>query len=152
MYEIHVATIASNITDIIFFLTGRKEAFTAVKTKTQTNIGRNDMIVFETVVFNEGNAYAPNQGFVAKSAGDYSFTLTVAHDSHPDSLHAGIMLDGQIIAIAQSTKGMFDQGSQTVIVHMHPGQRVWVQSLDYSNQFVYGDLYSAFSGFLLQRD
>ncbi|KAH3845270.1 collagen alpha-1(X) chain-like [Dreissena polymorpha] len=136
-------------------LSGRRwgyVAFTAVRANTLSHIGLNQVIPFETVIYNRGRAYDNYHGlFIAPRAGIYLFSVTILHMPHGQSMHAGIMLSGRTIAKVHATGGVWDEGSQTVIVPVREGEKVWVQNQDYTNQHVYGDLYSSFSGVLLKR-
>ncbi|KAH3715013.1 hypothetical protein DPMN_057716 [Dreissena polymorpha] len=61
------------------------------------------------------------------------------------------MLDDKRIEMVHASQGVLDAGSQTVIVHMLRGQRVWVQNFDNASHSVFGKEYCSFSGVLLQR-
>ncbi|KAH3773626.1 caprin-2-like [Dreissena polymorpha] len=127
-------------------------AFTAVKTIPQSSIGINQNIKFDKVILNDGGGFHVQHGiFIAPVSGYYLFSTSIAHDDTPLSLHAGIMHNGNIIAIAQSTHNIFDKGAQTVVLKVSSGDEIWIQNLDYEHASVYGESYSTFTGVLLYQ-
>ena len=126
-------------------------AFTAIKVGNQDNIGINQNILFDHVELNEGNGFHVNQGvFIAPTTGIYVFSFTIMRHPMNSYMHADLMLNGRIIAKAHGAPGStWDQGSHTVFLNVHAGDDVWVQNADFEHEYVHGDMFSSFSGYLL---
>jgi len=126
-------------------------AFTAIKVGNQNNIGVNQNILFERVELNEGNGFHVNQGvFIAPRAGIYMFSFTIMSNPMNQYMHADLMLNGRIVAkVHGSTGTSWDQGSQTVFLNVSAGEDVYVQNADYDHEYVHGDMFTSFSGYLL---
>ncbi|KAH3805983.1 hypothetical protein DPMN_134293 [Dreissena polymorpha] len=130
----------------------RPVAFTAIKINSQTGIGVNQNIVFDSVILNDGGGFNAYHGlFTAPVTGYYLFSTTILHTPHSQELHAGIMHKGNLIAMIHGFVNVFEQGTQTVVLKVRTGEQVWIGNRDYTNQYVYGDYYSSFSGFLLHQ-
>ncbi|XP_069120448.1 complement C1q-like protein 4 isoform X2 [Argopecten irradians] len=114
-------------------------------------LGEHQIIVFDTVVTNDGDSYDPHQGhFTAPVTGLYAFSVTVMCDGSESNLHAAIMRDGQMIGKAYANGSSYDNGSKLVVVQLEAGQMVWVEHFsDPSGYKIHGYGHSAFSGFLI---
>ncbi|XP_069120450.1 cerebellin-3-like [Argopecten irradians] len=117
-----------------------------------TALGVNQIIVFDTVVSNDGNGYDPHQGhFTAPITGLYAFSVTVMCYGSESYLHVAIIKDGHQIGVAFANGNNSDNGSKLVVVPLQQGQSVWVEhALDPSGYRIHGNAYSSFSGFLIQ--
>ncbi|XP_052767959.1 uncharacterized protein LOC128208435 [Mya arenaria] len=125
-------------------------AFTAVNMVLQGNIGVNQNILFDNVILNEGNGYHPLHGiFIAPISGLYLITASLLHGPLNQYFHAAIMHQGNEIARLHGTINTYDASTQTVILMVHAGEEIWVRSLDFANENVFGSRYSSFSGYLL---
>ncbi|XP_069120452.1 cerebellin-1-like isoform X2 [Argopecten irradians] len=114
-------------------------------------LGDHQIILFDTVVTNDGNGYDPRNGqFTAPVTGLYAFSVTVMCVGNESTLHVAIMKDGQRIGRVYANGNSFDNGSKFVVVQLDAGQMVWVEhEFDPSGYKIYGNGYSAFSGFLI---
>jgi len=126
-------------------------AFTAIKVQIQSNIGLNQKILFDRVDLNEGNGFHVNQGvFIAPASGIYIFSFTIQSNPSHSYLHADLVLNGRRIVTFHGAPGTtYDQGSHTVFLNVRAGEEVWVQNDDFGHEYVHGDMYSSFSGYLL---
>ncbi|KAH3805990.1 hypothetical protein DPMN_134300 [Dreissena polymorpha] len=108
------------------------------------------MILFDQVILNDGGGL--NHGvFTAPFTGYYLFSTSLVHPPQEESLHAGIMHNGLLIALIHANSGVYDQGTQTVVLKVKAGEQVWIENRDYNNEGVHGNAYSSFSGFLLYQ-
>jgi len=131
---------------------GEPVAFFAGKQATQTGIGLNQNIMFDTIKLNLGNGFrSVHSNFVAPRAGVYLFSATVLTHITPVEIHAAITVNGATVAkiFGHASSGRHDQGSHTVIVHLQAGDEVAVRNIDLGNRGIYGYLYNSFSGVLL---
>ncbi|KAH3716075.1 hypothetical protein DPMN_058791 [Dreissena polymorpha] len=126
-------------------------AFTAVKTDIQNNVGVNQNIFFDNIVLNEGGGFHPQHGlFIAPARGIYFFTATVLHPPQANIyLHAAITHNGQDVALLHSAANIWDQGTQTVILKIEPGDEIWVRNVHYGGEIVNGWSYTTFSSNLV---
>ncbi|KAH3851283.1 complement C1q tumor necrosis factor-related protein 3-like [Dreissena polymorpha] len=125
-------------------------AFTALLNKPKENIGRGQKIIFQNVVLNKGGAYNPRTGvFTAPVTGLYLFSATLLHEPERGSLHAALVHSGRRVALLHATSGMWDEGSQTVIIQVNKGEQVWIQNKNGYNSLIYGMGFSSFAGVLL---
>ncbi|XP_052796833.1 cerebellin-1-like [Mya arenaria] len=146
-------TLTNNLKQKRFVMDGTEGpvAFTALKMNTQSNMANGKTIIFEKAVLNVGNAYdPPTSVFTSPQTGIYLFSSTLVNRPQNISLHAQIVTDGQKVAMIHcSDETTYDQGSQTVVIQVNAGQRVWIKTVDYQNEIVHGDAYSTFAGYLL---
>ena len=127
-------------------------AFFAGKGATQTGLGLEQHILFDTIMLNLGNGYRPVHSiFVAPRAGVYLFSATLMTHYYPVEIQAAITVNGIAIAriLGHASSGRHDQGSHTVIVHLQADDEVCVRNIRFENNAIYGGLYSSFSGVLL---
>jgi hypothetical protein len=113
------------------------------------------VIVFPTVLFNEGEGYNSQTGkFTATTNGTYLFTVALCLESNK-YLFVDIMVDG----VAYTKKYIHDNDNvdchtaDTVVV-LKAGQSVWVQSPDSSSgNIIYhsSTIWTTFSGVLLHK-
>ncbi|XP_021354625.1 cerebellin-1-like [Mizuhopecten yessoensis] len=119
---------------------------------TTTALGDSQIVVFDTVVTNDGNGYDTRHGhFTAPVAGLYAFSVTVMCYGDESEIHAAIVRDGQKIGVVFANGNHFDNGSKLVVVRLQAGQMVWVEhTYDPSGNKINGAGYSSFSGFLIR--
>ncbi|XP_069120449.1 cerebellin-1-like [Argopecten irradians] len=119
---------------------------------TTTALGDHQIIVFDTVVTNDGNGYDSRHGhFTAPVTGLYAFSVTVMCYGSESYLHVAIIKDSQQIGVAFANGNNSDNGSKLVVVTLQEGQSVWVEHYyDPSGYKIQGSAYSSFSGFLIQ--
>ncbi|XP_053387536.1 complement C1q tumor necrosis factor-related protein 3-like [Mercenaria mercenaria] len=136
----------------------RPVAFTAGLTKTITNMGTKQQIVFDSVFTNVGNGYNTLNGhFTAPFSGVYAFfvviTNTPTHSCSVQLLRNGYFI-GHVLAHtkAKSTKdGNYLTSTLAVTVKLQRGDHVWVQN-EYAFSAVEqldGYNWSMFSGHLI---
>ncbi|XP_060591707.1 complement C1q tumor necrosis factor-related protein 3-like isoform X3 [Ruditapes philippinarum] len=113
------------------------------------------VIVFDTVQTNIGNAYDNLQGkFTCPVNGAYHFTVSIlSHVNH--LLEAFIKHEGTSVAglyTIGAGPGSDDQSSNSVVVHCRAGQQVWVESQN--NYLINGEQvgFTLFTGFLIAAD
>ncbi|XP_060554033.1 heavy metal-binding protein HIP-like isoform X2 [Ruditapes philippinarum] len=113
------------------------------------------VIVFPTVLFNEGDAYSNDTGeFTATTNGTYLFTIALCVQANK-YLYVGIMVDG-VAYTRTNIYGDANYGCHTAdtIAVLKAGQSVWVQSsvsssgniLQHSSSY-----WNTFSGVLLHK-
>ena len=127
-------------------------AFFAGKQATQTGLGLEQHIMFDTIKLNVGNGYRPVHSiFIAPRAGVYLFSATLMTDSSPVEIHAAITVNGVQLTrlLGHTISGRHGQTSHTVIVHLQADDEVCVRNIDIESRVIYGHLYSSFSGVLL---
>ncbi|XP_045202205.2 complement C1q tumor necrosis factor-related protein 3-like [Mercenaria mercenaria] len=119
------------------------------------SLTRGQVIVFDTVQTNIGNAYDNVQGkFTCPVDGVYFFTVTfLSHVNHLLEAfikHAGTSVAG--IYTIGAGSGIDDQSTNSVVVHCTKGQQVWVESEN--NYLINGERvgFTLFSGFLISAD
>jgi hypothetical protein len=131
-------------------------AFTAPITNSITNVAVNQVIVFDRVVTNIGNAYNNHGGiFTAPVSGAYEFAVTIM--SEPGHvMHADILKDGtDELCHMYASSAEYDTSTCVVMVHLIAGNDVWIRHnipWSESNEGIKGSHFSAFSGHLIQAD
>ncbi|KAH3739959.1 hypothetical protein DPMN_046651 [Dreissena polymorpha] len=131
---------------------GSPIAFTVVKTKTQSSVEINQNIQFDKVILNDGGGFHVYHGiFSAPVSGYYIFSTSIMHPDTAQSLHAGIMHNGNVIAIAGSTKNIWNQAAQTVVLKVSAADEIWIKNLNYEHVSVYVGSFSTFTGVLLYQ-
>ncbi|XP_060081244.1 uncharacterized protein LOC132560598 [Ylistrum balloti] len=141
-YKIHVSGNGAGFHNI---------GFTA-SLSTVTALGNGQIIVFDTIISNDGNGYDSRYGhFTAPITGLYAFSVTVMCYGSESELHVNILKDGQNIGVAFANGNHYDNGSKFVVVQLQAGQVVWVEHANEPSGYkIHGQGYSSFSGFLIQ--
>ncbi|XP_033729305.1 cerebellin-1-like [Pecten maximus] len=118
---------------------------------TSTALGDHQIVVFDTILTNDGNGYDSKSGhFTAPLPGLYAFSVTAMCSGSEAELHVAIIKDGQRIASVFANGNHYDNGSKLVVVQLQAGQMVWVEHFaDQSGNKIFGTSYSSFSGFLI---
>ena len=124
--------------------------FQAAKIARQTSIGTNQNILFENVSLNLGNGFHPQHGiFIVPRSGVYVITTSILHESQPGLyFHGAIVHQGTVIAKLDGAEG-WEHSAQTVLIQAQAGDEIWVRNVGTSNENIYGDYFSTFSGYLL---
>ncbi|KAK7506689.1 hypothetical protein BaRGS_00002164 [Batillaria attramentaria] len=112
-------------------------------------------IVFDAVDLNQGGAYDKVTGmFTAPVNGLYEFSIHIS-TSPPGRMQVMIVRNGGEVAETEAsgddTKYM-DRASNSVLLHMTTGQRVWVKRASGDATRLQGDYRSSFSGVLIRAD
>lgn len=130
-------------------------AFSAALSKTMTQLGIHQNIVFDYVFTNLGKAYNPHHGvFIAPVSGTYVFFMTI-YATHNNDIWCQYVVNGihKSTVFAESLNSADDTGSQTIILQLQQGDDVAIQLIRGTVE-IYGsdNLYNTFSGFLLKQD
>ena len=130
-------------------------AFTAGLTHSVVHVGLHQNIVFDHVETNLGNGYNPHHGvFTAPVSGLYFFYSSILTGNN-EEVWCQIAVNGvqKGSIYGRGTDGRHDQGSQALVVSLQQGDDVAVQNI-YNDHSIFGstaEIYSTFSGFLLQQ-
>ncbi|XP_045157121.2 heavy metal-binding protein HIP-like [Mercenaria mercenaria] len=129
-------------------------AFTAVLDHNINHALIDQTVIFNKLLLNDGNGYSTHTGvFTAPREGMYMFYFVFASGYDPQYVWMQIVVDGSSKAagVADTLQRAHDaQGSNLVILHLHPGDSVWVETIKYSDVTIYGSRgFTTFSGVLL---
>ncbi|KAL4223764.1 Complement C1q-like protein 4 [Mactra antiquata] len=114
------------------------------------NPGVHQVVAFENVITNIGNAYNEHAGdFRAPVSGIYVFSTTLMAGTSAQQFHFQIVRNGKAVSNIYIPNG--GTASQEAVLHLSQGDDVAIHNLDAGNR-VYGHGYTSFSGFLLQQD
>lgn len=116
------------------------------------SIGSNQIIVFERVITNIGQAYSSQTGvFTAPVDGIFLFTTTLLTENNKE-IWCYVMLNGKDVARIneRGTDGRHGSGSQTVILQLNEGDEVDVRNSKYLFA-LQGGAYGSFAGFLIKE-
>ena len=121
----------------------------------KTGLKPNQIITFETVVHNFGNAYDGRTGvFICPRAGLYFFSLSLLANRGEEH-ETKLVVNGNTVMVnyAGGPPGpppMHNQGTRSVIVPMQMGDKAWVAFLDYDG-LLYDGIWSTLTGFLIKE-
>ncbi|XP_045185331.2 heavy metal-binding protein HIP-like [Mercenaria mercenaria] len=122
-------------------------AFSTSLTNHMTNLGNQQTIVFDHVFTNVANAYSPVTGvFTAPQNGTYFFTATIMCH-YGQYLETQFALNGQGLVHMYCNDSAFEQGTNSIVLSLKPGDKVWVRHMGNEGSNVYGYNWSTFSGF-----
>ncbi|XP_045157568.2 uncharacterized protein LOC123523887 [Mercenaria mercenaria] len=117
------------------------------------HLGANQIIAFDQVVTNIGNAYNSHAGdFRAPVSGTYVFSVTLmAYASH--ATHYRFVQNGTTVAriYVRGTESPFASSSMTAVLQLKQGEDVAIRNVE-ADEYLHGDHYSTFCGFLLTQD
>ncbi|XP_053476148.1 C1q-related factor-like isoform X2 [Ictalurus furcatus] len=115
-----------------------------------------EILRFDDVVTNIGNNYDGASGkFVCKVPGTYFFTYNVLmRGGDGTSMWADLVKNGQVraSAIAQDQDQSYDYASNTVILHLDPGDEIFIKLDGGKAHGGNSNKYSTFAGFILYSD
>ncbi|KAI4876446.1 hypothetical protein NFI96_034176, partial [Prochilodus magdalenae] len=115
-----------------------------------------EILRFDDVVTNIGNNYDSSSGkFVCKVPGTYFFTYNVLmRGGDGTSMWADLLKNGQVraSAIAQDQDQSYDYASNTVILHLDPGDEIFIKLDGGKAHGGNSNKYSTFAGFILYSD
>ncbi|XP_062591106.1 complement C1q subcomponent subunit B-like [Saccostrea cucullata] len=122
--------------------------FSALLSKDAT-LGVKQIVKYDNVITNQGNGYDKWTGiFTAPTAGLYVFSCTImAFDR--SAIHIEIVQDGRLISTVNSDISPWNQGSETVVLTLKKGGKVWTRAQHVGK--IHG-LYNIFSGFLTSTE
>ena len=120
----------------------------------QLPVKRNDVLKFDHVITNIGNAFDRESGkFVCRIPGTYMFYFNLVSEIE-SYIEASIKVNGitQVTAVSNHRITTGDQGSAVAILILRRGDVVAV-NIDWpvEQQIVHGEGKTTFSGYLLQR-
>ncbi|XP_053395418.1 complement C1q tumor necrosis factor-related protein 3-like [Mercenaria mercenaria] len=117
------------------------------------HLGANQIIAFNRVITNIGNAYNSHAGdFRAPVSGTYVFSVTLmAYDSH--DTHYNLVQNGTTVAniYVRGTEAPFSSSSMTAVLQLKQGEDVAIRNVD-TDEYLHGGYYSTFCGFLLTQE
>ena len=128
-------------------------AFYAVLSQSLSGIANHEVIKFDHVKTNVGEAYNPESGeFEAPVAGTYAFHWV--HTNHDGTyMTTELYANDQIYGKAVSDSGDHNDrsvGSNFVILQLEKGDKVWIRASDnWHNGKMLGEYLSTFSGYRL---
>ena len=131
---------------------GSMVAFHAEMGPGKSNLTQHHPILFETPKVNFGNAYDPKFGvFTCPKYGLYFFTFTIMAQIGKE-MDSHLVVNGSPIAYgtAGSPPTLYGTGSQSVIVVLNPGDRVWLERHS-GDHALYGGGWSTLTGFLIKE-
>ncbi|KAJ8003529.1 hypothetical protein DPEC_G00149300 [Dallia pectoralis] len=115
-----------------------------------------EVLKFDDVVTNEGDQYDPTTGkFTSELPGIYFFTYHVLmRGGDGTSMWADLCRNGQVraSAIAQDADQNYDYASNSAVLHLDPGDEIYVKLDGGKAHGGNNNKYSTFSGFLLYPD
>ncbi|KAL4239823.1 Complement component C1q domain [Mactra antiquata] len=139
---------ANNSTEVISHRQKRADpshvAFTVYLDYIQRNLGRDQPVVFNRVLLNDGHGYSVNTGiFNVPTTGVYLFSWSVTAkkilNEHPYEVWVKLVINGNHMlgAVAESRNDTYDsQGSNSIVVHCSQYDEVWI-----SHYSLYPDLF-----------
>jgi len=125
-------------------------AFHAYLTNYARNLGLHQVVPFDGVLLNAGNAFDPVMyTFICPVDGVYVFQSALLAE-HQDMVQIAIVLDGTKGAIMYAGTGQgYDQGFNSLVTLCKRGQHVCVHNEHPDEHTVFLVNYTTFSGFLL---
>ena len=126
-------------------------AFHATLKTSVQHVGVQQMVHFDNVITNIGNAYNPHFGaFVAPVSGVYVFHTTITGYGH-HVLHVSIVKNNGSVAsfYIRGVESSFGNGSAMAVLHLNKGDDLAIRNNDADKGI---HVYSMFSGFLLHED
>ncbi|KAL4228033.1 positive regulation of adiponectin secretion [Mactra antiquata] len=126
-----------------------KPAFSASLYNHATGLGNNQAIIFDNIFTNDLSGYSSSTGvFTAPINGTYFFTATVM--SHTgEYLETEICLNGVSLVHMYSYDTHFEQGTNSVVLVLKSGDKVWVRHYNTQGSKAYGYHWSSFTGFMI---
>ena len=128
-------------------------AFLATLTSHVLHAGQNQIIAFDRVDTNVGNAYNPHLGaFTAPVSGIYVFSVSLlSYPGHTTQYQ--LKKNNEFISsiYLQTGTGENESTSQTVVLQLTKGDDVTLRNMD-GDDSLHGVNYSTFAGFLLWQD
>ena len=130
--------------------------FYAVMRNKHLTFNKDAILVFETVIVNEGEHYDPYDGvFVAPQKGFYLFSWTVSGLSSNFIVTELIVEQNTISSAGEQNGGGHPSGSMTALCKMEKGDHAWIRTTGVStgHQLYSHDNYpqSAFLGLLINN-
>ena len=148
--------INSSYKELLAKLQRQKVAFSVYLSKTTPELPAGSTIVFDTVIYQTGGGYNPEDGvFTCPETGVYLFNVAIVHypsTTQPKTRVASLVVDSKIksVVISETYHPHQDvQASDMVILFLDKGQKVWVRNSKKHGKCKVGRNFSTFSGALL---
>ena len=129
-------------------------AFFATLSSDIQHVGQNQLIVFDRVVTNVGNAYNPHVGvFTAPVTGIYGFSVSlIDYMGHTNEYKFYKNNDAiSRIFLHAPDAGHHESTSQTIVLQLSKGDDVTLRNM-YGDESLRGDNYCSFAGFVVWED
>ena len=127
-------------------------AFSAVRVTKLNENGGGEIAAFGDVMTNIGDGYDSQSGvFTCPIHGLYFFTVSLLSLNNPTGMYHQLRKNGElIVSVFDNHPGFHHQASQSAILELTTGDRVWIQSGG-ANRGFYSSInrHSSFSGFLI---
>ncbi|XP_052798380.1 complement C1q-like protein 2 [Mya arenaria] len=115
-----------------------------------THVGIHQPILFESVLTNLGGEFHFNHGtFIAPTHGLYLFSVTIL--SSGIDIMSEMVKDGTVLGriLSQGDGSKHAQSSITIVSVLQAGKEVWVRVKGPADTSYWGELYTSFTGVLL---
>lgn len=117
-----------------------------------TSLGNNQIVVWQSVRLNVGNAYDTVIGiFTVPTTGLYYFAVHVCNVAGVQMQYDVVLEHGSIANLYEYDNAVNDCNSASVVTMATSGQRVWIKSTSSSSQLWESSGRSSFIGVLLQK-
>ncbi|XP_060559151.1 uncharacterized protein LOC132719401 [Ruditapes philippinarum] len=125
----------------------RKVAFSARMTKPDSYYGKNERLVFDSVIYSHGGGYSSSTGiFTAPKSGTYLFIYNI------ESTVAGraavvLMMNGKTKTevVARGS----ENGGNSGIGYVRKGEKVWIETLHFESKYYISHYRTTFNGILI---
>ncbi|XP_033725748.1 uncharacterized protein LOC117315595 [Pecten maximus] len=133
-----------------------EKAFSAQMADHAQSLSSHQTVLFPHSILNEGAAYDNLTGiFTCPEAGVYHFSVTIMAFSN-EQVETELVVNANLLMRNYAGGNQrYNQGSNSVMVHLNVGDRVWVRIMrspginNEGSTRVYGSVWSTFSGFKL---
>ncbi|VDI41032.1 Hypothetical predicted protein [Mytilus galloprovincialis] len=115
------------------------------------NRPKGSIVIYDEVITNDGNSYNPSTGiFTGPTEGLYSFSWTTTTQANK-LFFTDLTVNGNMIARNHAGHDNVNlSASHTVVVHLKKNDKVNIKVVNnHVGQFIYGDGWSSFSGFMI---
>ncbi|KAK7489100.1 hypothetical protein BaRGS_00019614 [Batillaria attramentaria] len=128
-------------------------AFHAEFSKDPVSLGLFSPLILDRAVTNIGHGYDADTGnFRVPVSGTYMFVVNYMGDIHT-YLYVFMMVDNHVVdeSISHGDGTTWDHVSESVVLHLAAGQRVWLRHANQTKS-IRGGHWTTFSGFLINAD
>ena len=127
--------------------------FTAVNSNYITTIHDDQVLVFNSVVTNVGNDYDPQTGiFLCSVGGLYVFYVDIRTQPGDHICWFDLVKNGSRISIVYLyVKGDTGSDSTMSVVHLEPGDKVWIRKKHYYTGNCQLDSLNTFTGYMMHK-
>ncbi|KAK3109152.1 hypothetical protein FSP39_024115, partial [Pinctada imbricata] len=126
--------------------------FQAQLTTSYSTMSPKQIIQFDNITTNIGNAYDENFGrFKAPFAGLYEFVLTATSYSG-QMVNLEMVKNGAMLCRAHAASSNYETGVCVSMVHLDVDDDVWVRHYNGQGSYLYSTYYPTFAGHLIKAD